>query len=277
MLQKFIEKEEKLIKDIRATREIIPRNPSQSLRIYRSHSSFTVKLEIHDSDENCLHFLVLQLDDVGIRYKIKRHSLPHGVLFNSLNTLSEYAEEFLRHIARLSYFMNGFRLLDLQATVVEPQHKSLSDKYRIFLLRERIFVKISFEPATASSYEDLKVKFIGPQEQIIDLEKNLKQENADGYSNLYQNLLKILEVDRFPENFLASEHKNCAICMEYLDENDKTPIYCCNNLMCDINFHHECILKWWLNLKTSNNFHDVVKGECPNCKTFLEVNKNCDI
>lgn len=276
MLQ-YLQKIHNIIDAIEKTRKITSSKPNQTLSAFISPDFDLIKLELEDTEDLITHWLLLKPDDNSLakKFNILEYSMPPGLIFNPANSLPDHAEEMMKHVNRLSYFTNGLTFIDMYACVVEPVLKSSRDTYRVLKYRDKIYIRVSFHPS-AINQDDLVIEFIGPRELTSGMQEKYRdnKDNWDSEAGLYFNLKKVLDVQDFPEQIegMVSE-KDCDICMHYRDKNDLAPLFTCNNMSCNIQFHHSCIIKWWAMQKTSNLFHGVVKGQCPNCKTFFELNK----
>lgn len=263
--------------------------------------------------EGSQHFLELDLPEL----KLKDHSLPSCIDWQQLLgkcpdsapeketttttttlSLTEIVEQFTMYLNDLQDFYENFRTIDELCHVVRPAKPSSKDNWRMFVLKERVFLKVSFADPFAP-FASMTINIIGPTREISSLRSVYSRglHDWDPELDVHKNLLRIFDLCYFPmppppvaninrrDHLLLHSVKSpppeqsdeneehlscCSICFCYeLDSEDgmEIPIVSCDNARCSLISHITCLRKWFATLADGKTYLNVTFGICPFCKT----------
>lgn len=243
------------------------------------------------------HYIELSLPDLSL----KDHSLPSCLDWQELLGKSEdissststslslkgLVEQFSSYLNDLNDFYDNFRNIDELCYVVRPAKPSTKDNWRMFVLKERVFLKITFADPFAP-LASMTINIIGPTREISSLRTIYSNglQDWDPEMDIHKNLLRIFNLCYFPMppvsnvcenvsvNSLAEpeiEQKCCSICYSYeLDDDDgEIPIISCDNSRCSLISHISCLRRWFNTLADGKTYLNVTFGICPFCKTVV--------
>lgn len=217
------------------------------------------------------HHLEVELPSL----RLLDHSLPDCVqwaeLFSKCTTLTAMLQQFQRYLDELASFYENLGDIDEMCHVLQPLHPNTKDNFRLFLLRERVFIKITltdpFSPVTS-----LKLNIIGPSKEVAELRRRYSEglKDWDSELDIHKNLLRIFDLCFFPmppggSDAATDGPQFCNICYCYqLD--DQVPLVSCDSQNCSLIFHAACLREWFNTLSDGKIFLDVNFGACPFCK-----------
>uniref|UniRef100_A0A1B0A9R6 RING-type domain-containing protein n=1 Tax=Glossina pallidipes TaxID=7398 RepID=A0A1B0A9R6_GLOPL len=217
------------------------------------------------------HYLELALPSI----QILKHSLPSCIDLQSLvkevTGLKPLLQKFLVFLEELKPFYENFTDIDELCQVVQPSKPTTKENWRMFVLKERVFLKIEFKDPFAP-LSTMVVNVVGPTEKVGPLRHVFDDglRDWDPNLNVHKNLLRIFDLCFFPlPSAIDSEPLSifCHICCCHNSELGDIPIVSCDNANCSLIFHTSCLKKWFTTLKESKTFLHVAFGFCPFCRT----------
>ncbi|XP_037943728.1 E3 ubiquitin-protein ligase FANCL-like [Teleopsis dalmanni] len=235
------------------------------------------------------HFLELSLPSL----QITKHSLPDCInwetLFQNFFTLNSLLEQFRKYLEELHEFYDNFVDIDELCHVLQPRSPSTKDNWRLFLIREHVFLKLVITDPFAP-ISSMSLKILGPTEDVEQLRRTYSEGlcNWDAELDIHKNLLRIFDLCFFPMrpgidgeliDGAVEEQQFCNICYCYhLDDGD-IPLISCDNRQCTMIYHAVCLREWFNTLSDGKTFLKVSFGNCPFCKatlstSFVELIKN---
>ncbi|XP_039962348.1 E3 ubiquitin-protein ligase FANCL [Bactrocera neohumeralis] len=220
--------------------------------------------------------------------RITEHSLPDCVPWEEqlqkYENLTAMVQQFRNYLQDLRPFYENFADIDELCYVVQPKPPvSTKHNWRLFVLRERVFIKLVLSDPFAP-IGSMSVQIIGPTQAVEELRRTL----SDGLSewdvelDIHKNLLRIFDICYFPMppgsgwmevdgEVNTTEQKFCNICYSYQLEEGEIPIVSCDNLQCTLVYHAACLKEWFNTLTDGLDFLSVSFGTCPFCKTKLST------
>lgn len=243
---------------------------SSLYKIYTNHQCSSIRFTNFDRFKG--HYLQLGLDNKKF-YTIFDHSLPDGVQWEELllsnnKSIKSFLDQYLKFLEELKDFYTNLADLDELCYVVQPPHPSTKENWRIFKLKDRVFVKIVLDPFTSAP---VQLNLYGPTYEIEPLRSNLSEglRNWNTDNDVHENLLRTFELTYFP---MANEGAEdcCNICYCYQLEG-QVPFISCDNRSCSLVYHAICLKEWFSTLSDGRMFLDVSFGACPFCKTKLST------
>ncbi|XP_055907538.1 E3 ubiquitin-protein ligase FANCL [Eupeodes corollae] len=218
------------------------------------------------------HYLQLGLDDTN-NYTIFDHSLPRGIqwdqlLLSSSSSIKSFLDQFLKFLEELKDFYTNLADIDELCYVVQPPNPNTKDNWRIFKLKDRVFVKMVLDPFTSSP---VNLSLYGPTYEVEALRPTLSEglKNWDTEMDVHANLLRTFELTYFPMAIEGSEDC-CNICYCYQLEGH-VPFVSCDNRNCSLVYHAICLKEWFTTLTEGKTFLNVSFGACPFCKSKLST------
>ncbi|XP_011178309.2 E3 ubiquitin-protein ligase FANCL [Zeugodacus cucurbitae] len=234
--------------------------------------------------EHHQHYLQLELPAL----RITEHSLPDCVPWEEhlqkYDNLSAMVQQFRNYLQDLQPFYENFTDIDELCYVVQPTPPvSTKHNWRLFVLRERVFIKLVLSDPFAP-ISSMSVQIIGPTQAVEELRRTLSNglSEWDAELDIHKNLLRIFDICYFPmppgsgwleaEGVVnATEQKFCNICYSYQLEQGEIPIVSCDNPQCTLIYHAACLKEWFNTLTNGKDFLSVSFGTCPFCKTKLST------
>lgn len=221
--------------------------------------------------QNEHHFLEVALPNL----EVVNHSLPSCIdLQNGLGkieSLSMLLHQYRTFLDGLKPFYDHFTDIDELCHVVQPSLPNFKENWRLFVLKERVFLKVQFSDPF-SPLSSMSVNIIGPTTEVTQLRRVYSEGMRDWDSELdvHKNLLRIFDLCFFPMAPAENSSKSlqhCNICYSYKEENGEIPIVSCDNNHCSLIFHAACLKEWFNMLTDGKTFLDVAFGSCPFCKS----------
>ncbi|XP_055847995.1 E3 ubiquitin-protein ligase FANCL [Episyrphus balteatus] len=239
-------------------------------KIY-TNSQFS-SIRFTDFDRFKGHYLQLGFDNTK-NYTIFDHSLPKGiqwedVLLSTSSSVKCFLDQFFKFLEELKDFYTNLADIDELCYVVQPLRPSTKENWRIFKLKDRVFVKIVLDPFTSSP---VNLNLYGPTYEVESLRSILSEglKNWDTEMDVHANLLRTFELTYFPMVNEGTE-ECCNICYCYQLE-EHVPFISCDNRSCSLVYHAICLKEWFTTLADGKVFLDVSFGACPFCKTKLST------
>lgn len=212
--------------------------------------------------------------------KLSKLELPDVVVsqITQCASLKEMYSVFCSLISKLQDFWNSYELLCSKAWVIDPEQPMRKDVHCRIVVGENVSILININPLDVEICPE--IRFLGSENAVLPLrntaENNLKELGWDEDLNICDNLLQILNLDRFPQrSFLPSsetatksfyEQGVCCICFTLrLDNEDLLPTKMCNNSKCVSRFHITCLAQWFQSVPTNIPSFNLISGECPSC------------
>ncbi|KAL9871250.1 E3 ubiquitin-protein ligase Fancl isoform 3-T3 [Glossina fuscipes fuscipes] len=218
------------------------------------------------------HYLELALPSI----QILKHSLPSCIdlqsLVKELTGLKPLLQKFLVFLEELKPFYENLADIDELCHVVQPSKPTTKENWRMFVLKDRVFLKIEFKDPFAP-LSTMVVNVVGPTEKVGPLRRVFDDglRDWDPSLNVHKNLLRIFDLCFFPMPSAIDSGPPptfCHICCCHNSELGDIPIVSCDNPNCSLMFHTTCLKKWFTTLKESKVFLHVGFGFCPFCKTM---------
>lgn len=220
--------------------------------------------------QNEQHYLEVALPSL----QLLDHSLPTCIagqeLLGKAPTLSILLQQFRRLLEDLRPFYDSFTDIDELCHVVQPTIPTTKENWRLFMLKERIFLKLQFSDPF-SPLGSMTVHIIGPTTEVTNLRRIYSEglRDWDGELDVHKNLLRIFDLCFFPmppSNACETTLQYCNICYSYKLDHGEIPIISCDNPHCYLIFHSMCLKEWFNTLADGKTFLDVAFGACPFCK-----------
>lgn len=226
------------------------------------------------------HYLEVELPTL----RITEHSLPDCVPWEEqlqkYNNLTAMVQQFRNYLQDLQPFYDNFADIDELCYVVQPMPPvSTKHNWRLFVLRERIFIKLVLSDPFAP-ISSMSVQIIGPTQAVEELRGTLSNglSEWDAELDIHKNLLRIFDICYFPmppgSGWMGAENEVnnteqifCNICYAYQLEQGEIPIVSCDNPQCTLIYHAACLKEWFNTLTDGKDFLSVSFGTCPFCKT----------
>lgn len=226
------------------------------------------------------HYLEVELPTL----RITEHSLPDCVPWEEqlqkYNNLTAMVQQFRNYLQDLQPFYDNFADIDELCYVVQPMPPvSTKHNWRLFVLRERIFIKLVLSDPFAP-ISSMSVQIIGPTQAVEELRGTLSNglSEWDAELDIHKNLLRIFNICYFPmppgSGWMGAENEVnnteqifCNICYAYQLEQGEIPIVSCDNPQCTLIYHAACLKEWFNTLTDGKDFLSVSFGTCPFCKT----------
>ncbi|KAL7050786.1 hypothetical protein ACKWTF_004213 [Chironomus riparius] len=206
---------------------------------------------------------------------IMSHNFPEKAAssllkIGSSTSLKSAVEGFLLLINNLKNYFESLYILDLNCIVLEPYEKLMSINWRLIKYSKFAFIKIEFlDPLDVNNFN---VTFYGKDHVIKELNEayNTNSYYDEDETDIYQKLCIKLKILEFPYTNRIEDSDECSICLCQHNEQNESPIVCCENPRCDQLFHASC-LNQHLNIN-SYKVLSVAVGECPFCKQKISSN-----
>ncbi|XP_059217619.1 E3 ubiquitin-protein ligase FANCL-like, partial [Stomoxys calcitrans] len=189
--------------------------------------------------------------------------------------LTALLQHFRKLLEDLASFYENFTDIDELCHVVQPTLPTTKENWRLFVLKERIFLKLQFSDPFAP-LSSMTVHIIGPTTEVANLRRIYSEGLCDWDSELdvHKNLLRIFDLCFFPmppPDGSEASLQFCNICYTYKLDTGEIPIISCDNSNCSLIFHAECLKEWFSTLADGKTFLDVAFGACPFCKSKLST------
>uniref|UniRef100_A0A1I8M5S5 RING-type domain-containing protein n=1 Tax=Musca domestica TaxID=7370 RepID=A0A1I8M5S5_MUSDO len=208
------------------------------------------------------------------------HSLPKCIdvpeLLGKATSLTALLQQFRKILDDLSPFYENFAEIDELCHVVQPSLPTTKENWRLFVLKERVFIKLQFSDPF-SPLTSMSVHLIGPTTEVTNLRRVYSEglRDWDNELDVHKNLLRIFDLCFFPMSPTDDTDINdlgyCNICYSYKLDRGEIPIISCDNSHCNLIFHAECLKEWFNTLADGKTFLDVAFGTCPFCKSKLST------
>lgn len=272
-------KEEKLEQNIYS--EIADLYSNSEYSIHLNETCSRIRFDKFSQNE---HYLEVALPSL----QILEHSLPVCMdwqeMLGKSASLTALVQQFCKYLEDLRPFYENFADIDELCHVVQPSLPTTKENWRLFVLKERVFLKLQFNDPF-SPLNSMSVHIIGPTSEVTNLRRTYSDglRDWDGELDVHKNLLRIFDLCFFPmpptENS-ESSLQFCNICYCYKLERGEIPIVSCDNPNCSLIYHAACLKEWFNTLADGKTFLDVSFGACPFCKAvsvFLrgKVERNC--
>lgn len=216
------------------------------------------------------HFLEVALPSL----QILDHSLPTCIewkeLFAKATILTMILQQYRQFLESLQPFYENFTDIDELCHVVQPPLPTTKANWRLFVLKEKVFLKVQFTDPFAP-LSSMSVHIIGPTAEVTQLRRVYSEglRDWDGELDVHKNLLRIFDLCFFPMTPAEGSQSTlqfCNICYCYKLEEGEIPIVSCDNNQCSLIFHAACLKEWFNSLADGKTFLDVAFGACPFCK-----------
>jgi hypothetical protein len=256
------------LKDIKSLKESYPRSIDVAVKANYTQIKITKQLKYDIQAE-------MELNYAENNWIITSHNFPEKAASSLLKigssmSLKSAVEAFLLLINNLQNYFESLYILDINCIVLEPFEKSMSINWRLIKYSKFAFIKIEFvDPLDVSNFT---VIFYGKDNVIKELNEayNTNSYCDEDEIDIYQKLCIKLKILEFPYTNRIEEHDECSICLCQYNEQNESPIVCCENPRCDQLFHASC-LNQHLNVN-SYKVLSIAVGECPFCKQKISSN-----
>lgn len=227
-------------------------------------------VRIRNFSQNQQHFLEVSLPSL----QLLGHSLPSCIdwqeLLGKATSLTMMLQQYKNFLEDLRPFYENFTDIDELCYVVQPPLPSTKANWRLFVLKEKVFLKLQFSDPF-SPLSSMSVHIIGPTLEVTQLRRVYSEglRDWDGELDVHKNLLRIFDLCFFPmtpNEGPQTSMQYCNICYCYKLEHGEIPIVSCDNNHCSLIFHAACLKEWFSTLTDSKTFLDVAFGACPFCK-----------
>ncbi|XP_073816286.1 E3 ubiquitin-protein ligase Fancl isoform X2 [Musca autumnalis] len=226
--------------------------------------------------QNEQHYLDVALPSL----QLLDHSLPKCIdvpeLLGKATSLTALLQQYRKILEDLMPFYENFTEIDELCHVVQPSLPTTKENWRLFVLKERIFIKLQFsDPFTPLT--SMSVHIIGPTTEVTQLRRVYSEGLRDWDSELdvHKNLLRIFDLCFFPmppnDEAEMDDQGYCNICYSYKLDSGEIPIVSCDNAQCNLIFHAVCLKEWFSTLADGKTFLEVAFGACPFCKSKLST------
>lgn len=191
------------------------------------------------------------------------------------SNLKELFNIFLAHIEELQSFFEFMDVIDHNCIVIDPKHLRKLN-YRRILIQKNFSVIITVDPFNMNSCPTFA--FVGSDELVDEFQLRIQEnlENWDNHGHLFEQLLIILGLERFPKELNTSDSQNnsmlrtdddCSICFS-TDLNGNVPDVVCDNRCCSSIYHRNCLFEWFSSIDSRKCFNNI-QGPCPNCERTI--------
>lgn len=259
-----------IIKDIKCVKEVFP-----FIEISAKNNYSKIKISKQLKYENVA---IMELSYGDNNWLITSHNFPEKAASSLLKiessiNLKSAVEAFLLMINNLESYYEALYILDLNCIVLEPVEKVPKINWRLIKYSKFAFIKIEFNDPL--NIDNFSLKFYGKDFIIKELNEtyngnsnNETDENDE--TDIYQKLCIKLKILEFPYTNRIEDTDECSICLCQHNEQNESPIVCCENPKCDQLFHASC-LNQHLNIN-SYKVLSVAVGKCPFCKQKISSN-----
>ncbi|XP_054732460.1 E3 ubiquitin-protein ligase FANCL [Anastrepha obliqua] len=230
------------------------------------------------------HYLQVELPTL----RVSEHSLPDCFVWEEqlqkYNKLAAMVQQFQKYLEDLQQFYDNFTDIDELCYVVQPTAPiSTKHNWRLFVLRERVYIKLVITDPFAP-IASMSLRIIGPTQAVEELRRTLSDglRDWDAELDIHKNLLRIFDLCYFPmppgsgwigsgDEPIATDQQFCNICYAYHLDQGEIPIVSCDNPQCTLIYHASCLKEWFNTLTDGRDFLSVSFGACPFCKTKLST------
>ncbi|XP_053606590.1 E3 ubiquitin-protein ligase FANCL-like [Plodia interpunctella] len=214
------------------------------------------------------------------KLSVSKISIPYSPLQDQVfSSIKDIIVTFKKHLNTLLNYFYQLDRIDRFCTIMEPKELSFKHDHRRILLDERTWLHIEVTPEGLGT----NIHLVGQGKQWNEkLQQGLLAWDHD--KDIVDNIMAVFDIMNFPASTLnkivsitpvvpkkadepVADIKVCNICLcVELPDMSGIPQPLCQNILCGIYFHRNCLFQW---LVASSGGRapafGVVTGSCPSC------------
>ncbi|KAM3966238.1 E3 ubiquitin-protein ligase Fancl [Aphomia sociella] len=193
--------------------------------------------------------------------------------------IDDILETYKNHLNSLNEYFIELEQIDRVCTVMEPANPTFKDDYRRIFLDNKTWLHIEVTPEGLAH----NVHLLGKSEYWHEkLQNGLLVWNHD--KSIVENIVAVFDICDFSapplqpmsvSNDSIEEAAVCNICLcTELADNSGVPLPLCQNKLCGVYFHRNCLFQWLKACSGGRNpSFGVVSGSCPSCFKPISCNE----